>query len=128
MNSSVIFAIVSSVIALIYGLILILNILKKPTGNDRMREIAHAIQEGAKAYLNRQYKTIAVIAIVLFFIIWGTLGLETSIGFLVGAIFSALAGYIGMNVSVRTNIRTAEAARNGLAVNGRLVQHYVLVI
>jgi K(+)-stimulated pyrophosphate-energized sodium pump len=115
MNSSVIFAIVSSVIALIYGLILILNILKKPTGNDRMREIAHAIQEGAKAYLNRQYKTIAVIAIVLFFIIWGTLGLETSIGFLVGAIFSALAGYIGMNVSVRTNIRTAEAARNGLA-------------
>lgn len=115
MNSSVIFAIVSSVIALIYGSILILNILKKPTGNDKMREIALAIQEGAKAYLNRQYKTIAIIAVILFFIIWGTLGLETSLGFLVGAVFSALAGYIGMNVSVRTNIRTAEAARTGLA-------------
>ncbi len=115
MNSSVIFAIVSSVIALIYGFILILNIIKKPTGNDRMREIAHAIQEGAKAYLNRQYKTIAIIAVILFFVIWGTLGLETSLGFLVGALFSALAGYIGMNVSVRTNIRTAEAARNGLS-------------
>ncbi len=115
MNSSVIFAIVSSVIALIYGFILILNIIKKPTGNDRMREIAHAIQEGAKAYLNRQYKTIAIIAAILFFVIWGTLGLETSLGFLVGALFSALAGYIGMNVSVRTNIRTAEAARNGLS-------------
>ncbi len=114
MNASVIFAIVSSIIALVYGVLLILNILKKPTGNDKMREIALAIQQGAKAYLNRQYKTIAFIAIILFLIIWPTLGLETGLGFLVGAVFSALAGYIGMNVSVRTNIRTAEAARKGL--------------
>jgi K(+)-stimulated pyrophosphate-energized sodium pump len=114
MNAPVLFAIISSVIALVYGSLLILNILKKPTGNDKMREIALAIQEGAKAYLNRQYKTIAVIAIIIFIIIWPTLGLETALGFLVGAVFSALAGYIGMNVSVRTNIRTAEAARSGL--------------
>lgn len=114
MNASVIFAIISSVIAIVYGLLLILNILKKPTGNDKMREIALAIQQGAKAYLNRQYKTIGVIAIILFIIIWRTLGLETGLGFVVGAVFSALAGYVGMNVSVRANIRTAEAARSGL--------------
>lgn len=115
MNSSVIFAIVCSVLAIVYGLLLARNILKKSSGNDKMREIALAIQQGAKAYLNRQYKTIAIIAVILFIILWPTLGPATAIGFLVGAIFSALAGYIGMNVSVRANIRTAEAARSGLA-------------
>ncbi|MFA6458836.1 MAG: sodium-translocating pyrophosphatase [Candidatus Paceibacterota bacterium] len=109
------FALISSVIAIAYGAFLITSILKKPTGNDRMREIAAAIQAGAKAYLNRQYRTIAVIAVILFLILGFFLGWSIGIGFLVGAILSALTGYIGMNISVRTNIRTAEAARSGLA-------------
>lgn len=115
MNASVIFSIGSSILAIVYGLFLIKSILKKPTGNDKMREIALAIQQGAKAYLNRQYKTISIIAIILFIVLWTTLGLETALGFLVGSVFSALAGYVGMNVSVRTNVRTAEAARKGLS-------------
>jgi K(+)-stimulated pyrophosphate-energized sodium pump len=115
MNASVIFAIVCSILAIVYGLFMARNILKKPAGNDKMKEIAAAIQAGAKAYLNRQYKTIGIIAIVLFIILWPTLGLTTAIGFIVGSVFSALAGYIGMNVSVRANVRTAEAARHGLA-------------
>ncbi len=115
MNPYVIFAIVSSIIALAYGFYLITAIMKKPAGNARMIEIATAIQDGAKAYLNRQYRTITVIAIVLFFILWWALDITNAIGFVVGAVLSALAGYIGMNVSVRTNVRTTEAARSGLA-------------
>jgi len=115
MNASVIFSIVCSVLAIVYGLLLARNILKKSSGNDKMREIALAIQQGAKAYLNRQYKTIAIIAVILFIILIPTLGPKTAIGFIVGAVFSGLAGYIGMNVSVRANVRTAEAARSGLA-------------
>ncbi len=117
MNSYVIFALVSSVVAIAYGAFLAMSILKKPAGNDRMQEIAAAIQAGAKAYLNRQYRTIAIIAVILFLILGFVpiLGWKVAIGFLVGAILSALAGYIGMNVSVRANVRTAEAARSGLA-------------
>ena len=114
MQPSEIFALVTSIIAIVYGLFLTSVIMKKPAGNEKMREIASAIQAGAKAYLNRQYKTIAIIAIVLFIALWIFLSLEISIGFLVGAVLSALAGYIGMNVSVRANVRTAEAARHGL--------------
>lgn len=116
MNQFLLFAIISSVIAIIYGLFLAKSILKKSPGNARMQEIAKAIQDGASAYLNKQYKTISMIAVVLFFIIGFVpkLGWTMALGFLVGAVFSALAGYIGMNVSVRANVRTTEAARGGI--------------
>ena len=114
MSSYIWFALICSVIAIAYGAFLAASIMKKPTGNDKMREIAAAIQAGAKAYLNRQYRTIAVIAVILFFVLWWKLGIVLALGFLVGAILSALAGYIGMNVSVRSNVRTTEAAKHGL--------------
>ncbi len=115
MNSYIIFALISSAVAIVYGALSIASILKKPAGNDKMKEIAAAIQAGASAYLNRQYRTIAIIAIILFLILWKLLEFTTGIGFLIGAILSAIAGYVGMNVSVRANVRTAEAARHGLA-------------
>jgi K(+)-stimulated pyrophosphate-energized sodium pump len=133
MDSYIIFALVSSIVAIVYGLILTKIILKKGTGSDKMRDIASAIQQGAKAYLNRQYKTIAIIAIVLFFVLWVVLNLTTAIGFIVGAFLSALAGYIGMNVSVRANVRTTEAAKDGLksalslAVKGGSVTGFLVV-
>ncbi|MCC7160701.1 sodium-translocating pyrophosphatase [Candidatus Nomurabacteria bacterium] len=116
MNSFLLFAVISAVLAIVYGLFLAKSILKKSAGNERMQEIAKAIQEGAGAYLNKQYKTIGMIAIALFLIIGlvPKLGWTMAFGFLVGAVFSALAGYIGMNVSVRANVRTTEAARNGI--------------
>ena len=116
MNKFLLFASISAVVAIVYGLVLAKSILKKSAGNARMQEIAKAIQEGASAYLNKQYKTIGMIAVVLFFVIGLTdkLGWTMAIGFLVGAVFSALAGYIGMNVSVRANVRTTEAARDGI--------------
>ncbi|MFA6534328.1 MAG: sodium-translocating pyrophosphatase [Patescibacteria group bacterium] len=110
----VLFALLAAVAAIAYGLILISWIMKKPTGDEKMQSIAAAIQAGAKAYLNRQYKTVAVIAVVLFVIIWLLLDWMIAVGFLVGAVLSALAGYIGMNVSVRANVRTTEAAKSGL--------------
>ena len=106
------FAVVSSVIAILYGLFLAKSVLKKNAGDEKMQNISSAIREGAKAYLNRQYKTIFYIAIFLFAILWFAVGLTTALGFLLGAFLSALAGYIGMNVSVRANSRTAEAAKN----------------
>ncbi|MFA6295285.1 MAG: sodium-translocating pyrophosphatase [Candidatus Paceibacterota bacterium] len=115
MNSTVIFALVASLVAILYGIFLITSIMKKPAGNDKMKEIASAIQAGAKAYLNRQYRTITMIAVVLFIALWIILDIEIAAGFVVGAVLSALAGYIGMNVSVRANVRTAESARHGLA-------------
>jgi K(+)-stimulated pyrophosphate-energized sodium pump len=114
MNSYITFALFAAVITIIYGAFLISAILKKPAGNDKMKEIAAAIQQGAKAYLNRQYRTIAMIAVVLFIVLWLSVGIEIALGFLVGGILSALAGYIGMNVSVRMNVRTTEASRHGL--------------
>ena len=115
MNNFLLFAIVSSVIAIVYGLFLAKSILKKSAGSEKMQSIANAIAEGAKAYLNRQYKTIGMIAVVLFFILWFGLGFNSALGFIIGAVLSALAGYIGMNVSVRANVRTTEMAKNGLA-------------
>ncbi|MEA2715469.1 MAG: K(+)-stimulated pyrophosphate-energized sodium pump [Candidatus Parcubacteria bacterium] len=115
MNTIIIYSLAAAVIAIAYGAYLITVILKKPEGNDKMKEIAAAIQTGAKAYLSRQYRTITLIAAVLFVILWLALDIKIALGFAVGAILSALTGFIGMNVSVRANVRTAEAARSGLA-------------
>ena len=114
MSSYLVFALVCAVAALLYGLMSIKWVLSQPSGNDRMREISAAIQQGAKAYLNRQYSTIAIVGIVLFVILGFALEWPTAIGFLFGALLSGLAGYTGMWISVRANVRTAEAARNGI--------------
>ncbi len=115
MSTPIIIALVSAVLAIAYGLILIRWILRQPKGNEKMQSIAKAIQEGAEAYLNRQTKTVAVVAGLIFILLWIFLNLTTAIGFVVGAFLSALAGYVGMNISVRANVRTAEAAREGLS-------------
>ncbi len=104
----------SGAIAVLFGIISTKWILKQPAGNDRMQEIQAAIQEGANAYMNRQYQTIAVVGVVLFIALFLVLGWATAIGFAIGAILSALAGYIGMYVSVRANARTAQAATLGV--------------
>ena len=107
-------AIGAGVLAVLYGIFSAQWILKQPAGNERMQVIAQAIQEGAGAYMNRQYLTIGMVGIVLFIVLVLALGWTTGIGFAIGAIFSGLAGYIGMFVSVRANVRTAEAARHGV--------------
>ncbi len=115
MSSYLWFSIIAGIGAIIYGLGLVRLIMKEPAGSGKMSAIAQAIQEGATAYLNRQYKTIVPIGIVLFVILWLAIGFLTALGFLIGGAASALAGYIGMNVSVRANVRTAEAAKKGLS-------------
>src|SRR5450759_3910350 len=115
-NHAVLFALVAAAAGISYGVALIVWLLKQPTGSERMREISHAVQEGARAYLRKQYTTIAVVSVIPFLLIgfYNKLGWGTAIGFLVGAVLSAAAGFIGMNVSVRSNVRTAEAAKGGL--------------
>jgi len=114
MSNTLIFALAAGLVAVGYGLFLAKWILKRPAGDEKMRSIAAAIQEGAKAYLGRQTRTLAYVAVALALIIWWGLGLKSAAGFAVGAVFSALAGYVGMMISVKANVRTAEAAKSGM--------------
>jgi K(+)-stimulated pyrophosphate-energized sodium pump len=115
MTFSTLFPLASALLAIIWGLVLARQILQLPQGEGKQVGIALAIQEGARAYLSRQYKTIAPIGLVIFLILGLTLNWKVAFGFLVGALFSALAGFIGMYVSVRANVRTTEAAKQGLS-------------
>src|SRR3990167_7479622 len=111
----ILFSILSGTAAIIFAVGLIFKIYRYPSGDEKMMEIAKAIQIGARTYLNRQYKTIAVVAIVTATLIGYFINVTTMIGFIVGAVASGLAGYIGMSVSVRANVRTAEAAKSGMS-------------
>ena len=121
-NNAILLALVCGLIAVIYGILLIRWLMKLPAGDELMQKVAGAVQEGAKAYLTRQYRTIAMVGAVVFVVLLVALGLgkdwtygwHAAVGFLIGAVLSAAAGYIGMMVSVRVNVRTAEAARQGL--------------
>jgi len=119
-SHAVLISLICGAAAVLYGLALTRWVLAQSAGTDRMREIAAAIQEGAAAYLKRQYTTIAVVAVVVFLAIgiagvWtDDLGWKVAIGFMIGAVLSALTGFIGMNVAVRSNVRTAEAAKSGM--------------
>src|SRR5438132_7133787 len=113
-SSSALYAVAGGLAAVLFAVVLIFVVLRQPPGNARMQEIAAAIQEGASAYLNRQYTVIAIIGVVIAIVIGIGIGWETAALYVVGAVLSAAAGYVGMNISVRANLRTAEAARGGL--------------
>jgi len=113
-----ILVIACGVLAVLYGIFGVTRVLAKPAGNARMQEIAAAIQEGAAAYLNRQYLTIGIVGVIVTVILAATLGVTVAVGFIIGAVLSGIAGYVGMNVSVRANVRTAAAALDGGGLKG----------
>ena len=115
MTTMQIFILLCGLAAVLYGLITSRQILSLSSGNERMQEIAKAIQEGARAYLNRQYMTISIVGVIIFILIWFIFDLSSSLGFLIGAFFSGAAGYVGMNISVRANVKTTHAASKSLA-------------
>jgi len=133
MSTYLTFAFIAALVTIAYGLWLVRRVLKLPAGSDKMQAIAQAIQAGGKAYLTRQYRTVAYIASALFLLLGILWDWPTALAFLVGAVFSAVAGFIGMNISVRANVRTAEAAQHGLskafavAVNGGAVTGLLVV-
>src|ERR1700727_739986 len=114
LDNALFLAIGAGILAILYGAFSVRWILAQPAGNALMQEIAAAIQAGARAYLNRQYRTISIVGVILFVALGVSIGWASAGGFAVGSLLSGLAGYIGMNISVRANVRTAEAARNGL--------------
>ena len=115
MTTMQIFILLCGLTALLYGFITSRQILSLSSGNDKMQEISKAIQEGARAYLNRQYMTIGVVGVIIFILIWLIFGLSSAAGFFIGSFFSGAAGYVGMNISVRANVRTTQAASSSLA-------------
>ncbi|MAG29070.1 sodium-translocating pyrophosphatase [bacterium] len=133
MSTYLLFSIATSILAIVAGGVLSAWVIGRRAGNEKMQEIADAIQKGSKAYLNRQYRTIGVVALIVFLLLGLALNWATAWGFLVGAVFSAIAGYVGMNVAVRANVRTAHAASRGLnramavAVRGGAVTGFMVV-
>ncbi|MBI2644601.1 sodium-translocating pyrophosphatase [Candidatus Uhrbacteria bacterium] len=127
MAQELIFALSASIVSILYGLFLIRFIMRQPSGDEKMKSIAAAIQDGAQAYLNRQYRTIGIVAVIVALCIGYFLNIKTAVAFLIGAVLSGAAGYIGMHISVRANVRTAEAAKSGMkkaldvAVKGGMV-------
>ena len=118
-DHGVVIALVCAAAAVVYGALTSRSLLALSPGNERMRAISAAVQEGARAYLNRQYTTIAVVGVVLFVALISLQNIEVAIGFVIGGLLSASAGFIGMNVSVRANARVAEAARGGVGAGAR---------
>jgi K(+)-stimulated pyrophosphate-energized sodium pump len=114
-DHGVLFALLAGAFGVLYGIVQIASLMKLPDGDEKMREIASAIQEGASAYLRRQYTTISIVGVIVAAIVWVAIDWYTALGFVIGAVLSGATGFIGMTVSVRVNVRTAEAAKSGLA-------------